>query len=408
MRKVLVRPRIVWAVFLFLILQLSCAHKEPPSPSEEVRENFGTIGVALACFKPERSLQKRTSELASEALRGALEAEGKMYDMTTPGTGDFGQICCLFLTPFTMCGGALSGAGKAESVEKLDAESEAALRNAFQQVNVQELMRDRILRIARDRTNYTFVNLGDQGPSTPDEDFDYSSVANQDIHTVLEIAVLDAGLVGSAAIHPNLQFFMIARIRLIRAVDGEELYLSTLTYKGAMQRYSAWAVNNAHPFGQEFCTGSEEFSKRIVELLFALAWSGKVVSVEAGDSITVRRDGEQVKIDLYGIDTPVKGQAFGNEAEQFTSRMVLGKVVEVEVPFRDRYGSMGALVRVEGVSLNEELVKGGLAWVYSQHCLNSICDHLHFIEMNARVYKRGLWADSNPVPPWEFGRQEGK
>ena len=407
MRKLPVRSRIVWVVFLFLILQLSCVHKGPPPPSAEVRGNFGTIGVASGCFKPECSLQKRTSEFASETLKGALEAEGKLSQVTMAPARE-GSICCVLLTPFALCGGALSGAAKARPVEKLEAESEAALRNAFEQVSVQELMRDRILRIAREKTNYTFVNLGEQGPSNPDEEFNYSSVANEGIDIVLEIAVLDAGLVGSAEIHPNLQFFMIARTRLIRAADGEEVYVATLTYKGSTHSYSVWAENNAQSFGEEFSGGSEELSERIVELLFALDWSGKVVSVEDGDTITVRRDGEQVKIYLYGINTPERGQAFGKEAEQFTSRMVFGKVVEVEVPYRDRYGSTGALVRVKGISLNEELVKGGLAWVYSQHCLNSICDHLHFLEMNARVYKQGLWADPNPIPPWEFGRQDRK
>jgi len=74
---VLVRPKIVWLVFLFLVLQLSCAHREPLPPAAEIRKNLGTIGVASGCFKPECSLQKRTSELASGALRGAFEAEGK-------------------------------------------------------------------------------------------------------------------------------------------------------------------------------------------------------------------------------------------------------------------------------------------------------------------------------------------
>ncbi|MEJ2427610.1 MAG: hypothetical protein P8075_01595 [Deltaproteobacteria bacterium] len=114
MRKVLLRPQIVWLVFLFLILQPSCGHREPLPPSAEIRKNLGTIGVASGCFKPECSSQKRTSELASGALKGAFEAEGKMYDTTTPGTGDSGQICCLVLTPFTMCGGALSGAARME------------------------------------------------------------------------------------------------------------------------------------------------------------------------------------------------------------------------------------------------------------------------------------------------------
>ena len=404
MRKVLVRPSMVWVVFLFLILQLSCVHKGPSPPSAEVRENFGTIGVASGCFKPECSLQKRTSELASEALKGAWDAEGKLNQVTM-APAELGTICCVVLTPFALCGGALSGAAKARPVEKLDAESETALRNAFQQVNLQELMRDRILRIAREKTNYTFVNLVEQGPSTPDEGFDYSAVANQGIHTVLEIAVLEVGLVGNAEIYPNLQFFMSARTRLILAVDGEEVYVETLAYKGAMHTYSVWAADNAQSFGEELRGGSEELSERIVELLFALAWSGKVLSVQDGDTITVQRDGEQVRIGLYGIDCPEGGQAFGKKAKQFTSDMVLGKVVKVAPVVVDERGRTVALVTTSEHLVNEEVVNAGLAWVYTRYCDKPICERWKVLEQEARGAKRGLWSDPNPIPPWEFRRQ---
>ena len=42
------------------------------------------------------------------------------------------------------------------------------------------------------------------------------------------------------------------------------------------------------------------------------AWTGKVVGIADGDTITVLRDGhDHVKIRLYGIDAPESGQPFG-------------------------------------------------------------------------------------------------
>jgi len=280
MRKVLVRPRTVWLVLLFLILQLSCAqkehlplscaHEEPLPPPAEVRKNLGTIGVASGCFKPECSLQKQksttnVSKLAAGAAKGAWEAENKLVAVTGPGDG---AICGCVLTPFALCCGALSGADKSESTRKLDAESEAALRNAFEQVNLQEITRDNILRTASKKTSYTFVDLGDQGPRTPDKKFDYSFLASEGIDTVLEIAVLDAGLVGSEEIYPDLQFFMNLRARLIRVGDGERLYGGTLTHKGKRHLYSMWATDNAALLREELKAGCEILSERVVELLF--------------------------------------------------------------------------------------------------------------------------------------------
>ena len=154
--------------------------------------------------------------------------------------------------------------------------------------------------------------------------------------------------------------------------------------------------------------------KSLVQVLIALlvfpcsvwAWSGKVVDVADGDTITVLRDKKQVRIMLYGMDTPEKGQAFGNEAKQFTSKMVYGKVVEVEVMDTDRYGWTAALVAVNKQILNEELLKAGYAWVYYQHCHEMICHAWADFQFAAKLDKRGLWSEPSPIPPWEFRRKK--
>ena len=60
------------------------------------------------------------------------------------------------------------------------------------------------------------------------------------------------------------------------------------------------------------------------------AWSGKVIGIADGDTITVLRDKKDVRIRLYGIDCPEGGQAFSKRARQFTSKTVYRKVVEVK------------------------------------------------------------------------------
>ena len=100
----------------------------------------------------------------------------------------------------------------------------------------------------------------------------------------------------------------------------------------------------------------------------ALAWSGKVIGIANGDTITVLRDKKHVRIRLYGIDCPERYQAFSKKAKQFTSDMVFGKVVEVEPVDEDRYGRTVALVSVFKRLVNEELVSAGFAWVYTYYC----------------------------------------
>jgi micrococcal nuclease len=96
-----------------------------------------------------------------------------------------------------------------------------------------------------------------------------------------------------------------------------------------------------------------------------IAWSGKVLGVIDGDSIIVLHDGRQEQIRLWGIDCPEKGQDFGGKAKHATSIFVFAKVAEVEPVTKDRYGRTVAFVRVGDRPLNEELVRQGLAWVFT-------------------------------------------
>ena len=134
------------------------------------------------------------------------------------------------------------------------------------------------------------------------------------------------------------------------------------------------------------------------------AWSGKVIGIADGDTITVLRDKQPQKIRLYGIDCPEKRQPFGKKAKHFTSNMVFGKTVEVNRIDTDRYGRTVAFVVVDNRLLNEELVRAGLAWVYDRYCYESICDSWKDFQLRARLDRRGLWGNAGEIPPWEYRR----
>ncbi len=126
-----------------------------------------------------------------------------------------------------------------------------------------------------------------------------------------------------------------------------------------------------------------------------------MVGVSDGDTITVLHSGKGERIRLHGIDCPEKRQAFGKRAKQLTSNLVFGKTVTVQVVDRDRYGRTVAEVLLpDGRSLNRELVRAGFAWWYWRYTPDD--ETLAQLEREARAAKRGLWADPNPIPPWQW------
>ncbi len=134
-------------------------------------------------------------------------------------------------------------------------------------------------------------------------------------------------------------------------------------------------------------------------------FSGKVVGISDGDTISVMHNGREEKIRLHGIDSPESGQPFGSKAKQFTSSLAFRQVVLVKIQDYDRYGrTVGIVVLPDGTILNQLIVKAGFAWWYKQYAPSD--EILPKLEQEARKAKRGLWADPKAIPPWEFRHPE--
>jgi micrococcal nuclease len=128
--------------------------------------------------------------------------------------------------------------------------------------------------------------------------------------------------------------------------------------------------------------------------------SGRVVSVTDADTIIVRPiDGPSVKVRLIHIDAPERGQAFGTRARQALGDLIDGQTVVIIGTSRDRYGRVLGDVRLDGRSINLELVKLGMAWAYLD--FNPPAGYIE-AEKAARAARRGLWVDPEPMPPWVY------
>lgn len=137
----------------------------------------------------------------------------------------------------------------------------------------------------------------------------------------------------------------------------------------------------------------------------ALAFEGKVVHVQDGDTITVLVEQRQVKVRLASIDAPELGQPFGRASKDELASMCAGRIADVVETGRDRNGRTVAEVTCGGAYANAEQVRRGMAWVYMQYAPRG--SPLYALEAEARATRRGLWSDRDPVAPWTW-RQRGK
>ncbi len=137
----------------------------------------------------------------------------------------------------------------------------------------------------------------------------------------------------------------------------------------------------------------------------AFGFTGQVVGVIDGDTIEVLHNGKAQRVRLQGIDCPEKGQPYGNNAKQATSDLIFARTVTVESHGQDKYKrTLGDIFLSDGTHVNRELVKAGWCWWYRKYTPEDTV--LERLEADAQEARKGLWVDSNPIPPWEWRKRD--
>jgi len=129
----------------------------------------------------------------------------------------------------------------------------------------------------------------------------------------------------------------------------------------------------------------------------------KVVGVHDGDTITGLDESKtQFKIRLDAIDAPELGQPFGQASKKALSEKVFGKNITVIPKTKDKYGRTVGHILIDGRDVNLLMLEEGMARHYKKYDHNA---RLARAEEEARAAKKGLWADQDPVPPWDWRKE---
>ncbi|EPB3789065.1 thermonuclease family protein [Campylobacter upsaliensis] len=137
--------------------------------------------------------------------------------------------------------------------------------------------------------------------------------------------------------------------------------------------------------------------------------TGKVSKVIDGDTIELLAKTSKenpynhiikLKIRLYGIDAPELKQAYGKEAKEFLSALVLKQEVSLIIENKDKYDRFVGTLFLKGQDINKEMVKNGYAHAYESFSKKYLAE-----QADAKMFKLGLWQDERVVKPSEFRRK---
>ena len=132
---------------------------------------------------------------------------------------------------------------------------------------------------------------------------------------------------------------------------------------------------------------------------------GRVVAITDGDTLTILDAGRrQHKVRIAGIDAPEKRQPWGERSRQHMANLAFGKSPLADC-YKKSYERQVCRVYVAGADVGLAQVAAGLAWWYRKYANEQTAEdrgRYEAAEQEARSRRLGLWADPQPVPPWEW------
>lgn len=144
-------------------------------------------------------------------------------------------------------------------------------------------------------------------------------------------------------------------------------------------------------------------------LLCSLAFSAqaetfkaKVIAVLDGDTVLVLRGTQKVKVRMVDIDAPERQQPYGRRSRRALCEMVCRREVQLETRAVDQYGRLLATLYVDGINVNQEMVRQGYAWEYSRFHADTT---YRALQSEAQQARRGLWSQAAPQAPAQWRKQ---
>lgn len=171
---------------------------------------------------------------------------------------------------------------------------------------------------------------------------------------------------------------------LDRKIESAKDSVAELTHMTGPDEQGAVVAKNYGPFDIENCY---------------------VIKIADGDTATCLKEDKktQVKIRFAQIDAPESKQDFGTVSKQALSDLIFNKNVDLLIEETDRYGRSVSEVFIDGVNVNQYMVKNGYAWAYKEYMTDPIYSEL---QSSAQASKKGLWSHKNPIYPQDFRKKQ--
>jgi hypothetical protein len=241
-------------------------HSFPPPPTEAVRAGLGTIIVESATMETKAHFAKPDSK-GEAAAKGALE--GMVYVGAAFGHGSAsgslaGPVMLLeiALLPIGAAVGGVAGTFKGTPKAEIT-EAERVLAGTFAGMDFQSSVGQHVLEAGRSNTRHPFMTADEHagGPSQP--------------ASILQIAVLSAGLAGRGEKNAPLTMFLKVQVRLLKSSTEPPIYTNIWVQTSGARPFNGWVADEGRVFREELPKASRAVAESIIEEIFLSYRPGK-------------------------------------------------------------------------------------------------------------------------------------
>jgi len=153
----------------------------------------------------------------------------------------------------------------------------------------------------------------------------------------------------------------------------------------------------------------------IVPPFLSYAGQFRVVRVYDGDTVKAEGHDIQIRVRLVGIDAPEishgkrrPGQPYSQRAKKYLADLVLNRTVDIRGYGLGPYSRVLGVIYVDGMNVNLEMVRQGLAEVYRGKTPRGFDTNPYLrAEREAREARRGMWSIGDRyISPREWRRMQ--
>jgi len=230
-------------------------------PEERYYTPLGTIGVVPALFLPEIKVDT-PGGWEKAASRGMREGADEGEDVLP-----YSYYCVT--VPVGTCIGCFSGLAQGPIRAVPDDEVEemrSLITDAIAELNIQETISAYVSKTGLELTDCDLELLKGEGPSSPDEELNYSFLKGDGIDSVLEVSVRSVGFKSGPGRNPKIIFFITVYYRFIRIRDEKEIFSKEFTwFSHKYPRLADYVEDDSRLLREEFDLGCRVASEIIVK-----------------------------------------------------------------------------------------------------------------------------------------------